>query len=75
MLPFYRLWRFSPMAVQANTLQEDLPRAAWLAFTQLSSSFLYLKTLQVCKRHSMSFEAKNLLQYVNYSLCVRHKAS
>ena len=52
------------MPVQASILQADRPRAAWLAFTLLSSSFLYLTMLQIFARRSISFGAKNLLQYV-----------
>ncbi len=73
MLSSCRLWRFSHMTAQASILQADRPRAAWLAFTPLSSSFLYLTILQVFTRRPMSFGAKNLLKYVCCSIGVQHK--
>ena len=74
MLSSYRLWRFSHMTAQASILRADHLRAVWPAPTPLSSSFLYLKMLQVFTRQSMLFGAKNLLRYVRYSIGVQRKA-
>ena len=75
MLSSYRLWRSSHITGQASIPQVDLPRAAWLAFTPLPSSFPYLRTLQVFTMRSMSFGAQNLLKYVRSSISVQRKAS
>ena len=74
MLSRCRLWRFSHMTAQASILRADRPPAAWLAPTPLSTSFLYLMMLQVFTKRSISFEAKNLLKYVRYSIGVQRKA-